>query len=75
MVEHQLVVIAFYNSCNIRDEVYRGWEGDGVGVGAGGKPKAAYTIHKETNYNVVSSVEHRNSYSQPDRPRRSSAAV
>ena len=27
----------------------------------GGNPKAGYTIHKETNYNTVSSVGHRNS--------------
>ena len=40
-------------------------------LGVCGKPKAGYTIHKETNYNVVSLVGHRNSYSQPGRPRRS----
>ena len=51
---------SFYNSCNIMHEVYRGWM-----LGMGEKPKAGYTIHKETNYNVVSSVGHRNSYSQP----------
>ena len=32
------------------DEVYRGWV-----LGVGGKPKASNTIHKETNYNAVSS--------------------
>ena len=46
-----------------------------MGVGVGGKPKAGYTIHKETNSSVVSSVGHRNCHSQPGRPRRSSAAV
>ena len=60
------------------DEVYRGWAGGrGVGwvLGVGGKPKAGDTIHKETNSSVVCSVLHRNSHSQPGRPRRSSAAV
>ena len=49
----------------------------GVGwvLGVGGKPKAGNTIHKETNSSVVCSVLHRNSHSQPDRPRQSSAAV
>ena len=46
-----------------------------IGGGHWGWVGAGYTIHKETNYNVVSSVGHRNSYSQPGRPRRSSAAV
>ena len=44
-------------------------------LGVGGKPKAGYIIHKETNSSVVSSVAHRNCHSQPGRPRRSSAAV
>ena len=61
------------------DEVYRGWVGgwEGVGwvLGVGGKPKAGNTIHKETNSSVVCSVLHRNSHSQPGRPRWSSAAV
>ena len=61
------------------DEVYRGWVvGVGGGwwvLGVGGKPKAGNTIHKETNSSVVCSVLHRNSLSQPGRPRRSSAAV
>ena len=50
--------MAFFNSCNIRDEVYRGWEGGGVGVD--GKPKAGNTIHKEANSNAMFSVGHRN---------------
>ena len=53
------------------DEVYRGWEGGGVG----GKPKAGNTIHNKINSSVVCSVLHRNSHSQPGGPRRSSAAV
>ena len=60
------------------DEVYRGWvgrRGMGWALGVGGKPKAGNTIHKETNSSVVCSVLHRNSHSQPGRPRRSSAAV
>ena len=61
------------------DEVYRGWGGgrEGVGwaLGVGGKPKAGNTIHKETNSSAVCSVLHRNSHSQPGRPRRSPAAV
>ena len=54
-----------------------GWGGMGVGwaLGVGGKPKAGNTIHKETNSSVVCSVLHRNSNSQPGRPRRSPAAV
>ena len=44
-------------------------------LGVGGKPKAGGTIHKETNSSVVCSVLHRNSHSQPGRPRRSPAAV
>ena len=49
--------------------------GGGRVLGVGGKPKAGSTIHKETNSSAVCSVLHRNSYSQPGRPRRSSAAV
>ena len=64
--------------------------GGGWVLGVGGKPKAGYTIHKETHSsNVFSvghshkethssnvlSVGHRNSHSQPGRPRRSLAAV
>ena len=52
-----------------------GWEGGGVGVGVGGKPKAGHTIHKETHSSNVFSVGHRNSHSQPGRPRRPLAAV
>ena len=44
-------------------------------LGVGGKPKAGNTIHKETNSSVVCSVLHRNSHSQPGRPRQSPAAV
>ena len=56
------------------DELYRGgWVGGALG--AGGKPKAGNTIHKEANSSAVSSVGHRNRHSQPGRPRRSSAAV
>ena len=53
-----------------------GWAG-GVGwvLGADGKPKAGYTIHKETHSSNVFSVGHRNSHSQPGRPRRLLAAV
>ena len=65
-------MIVFYNSCNIMDEVYRGWAG---GRGVGGKPKAGNTIYKETNSSAVCSVLHRNSHSQPGRPRWSPAAV
>ena len=66
---------SFFNSCNIRDEVYRG-----VGSGReGGKPKAGNTIHKVANSSAVSSVGHRNwhrkCHCQPGRTRRSSAAV
>ena len=60
------------------DEVYRGWAGGrGVGwvLGVGGKLKAGNTIHKETNSSAVCSVLHRNSHSQPGRPRQSPAAV
>ena len=60
----------FYNSCNIMDELYRGWA-----LGVGGKPKAGNTIHKETNSSAVSSVGHRNCHSQLGRHRRSSAVV
>ena len=49
--------------------------GKAGGGEVGWKLKAGYTNHKETNYNVVSSVGHRNSYSQPGRPRWSSAAI
>ena len=39
--------MVFFNSCNIRDEVYRGGrEGGGVGAGVGRKPKVGNTIHK-----------------------------
>ena len=71
-------MVAFYNSCNITDEVYRGWAGGrGVGwaLGAGGKPKAGNTIHKEANSSAVSSVGHTNCHSLPGKTRRSSAAV
>ena len=44
--------------------------GGGRALGAGGKPKAGNTIHKETNSSAVSSVGHRNCHSQPGRPRR-----
>ena len=66
-------MVFFYNSCNITDEVYRGGQVRGGGVG--GKPKAGNTIHKEANNSAVSSVGHRNWHSQPGRMRRSSAAV
>ena len=59
-------MVGFYNSCNIRDEIYRGWVGGrgmGLALGAGEKPKSEHNIHKETNYNVVSSVGHRDSCS------------
>ena len=36
-------VIVFFNSCNIRDEVYRGWAGGRGVFGVGGKPKAGNT--------------------------------
>ena len=51
--------------------------GRGVGwvLGMGGKSKAGYTIHKKTHSSNVFSVGHRNSHSQPGRPRRSLAAV
>ena len=55
-----------------------GWAGGrGVGwaLGAGGKPKAGNTIHKEANSSAVSSVGHINCHSQPGRTRQSSAAV
>ena len=52
-----------------------GREGVGWVLGVGGKPKAGYTIHKETHSSNVFSVGHRNSHSQPGRPRRSLAAV
>ena len=47
----------------------------GGAFGVGGKPKAGYTIHKETHSNHVSSVGHRNSHSQSGRLRRSLTAV
>ena len=49
----------------------------GVGwvLGAGGKPKAGNTIHKEAYSSAVSSVGHINCHSQPGRTRQSSAAV
>ena len=65
-------------SCNIRDEVYRGWTGGrGAGwvLGVVGKLKAGNTIHKEANGSAVSSVGHRNYHSQPGRTRQSSAAA
>ena len=43
--------------------------------GAGGEPKAGYTIHKETDSSSVSPVGHRNSHSRHGRPRRSLAAA
>ena len=49
--------------------------GGGWALGAGGKPKAGKTIHREANSSAVSSVGHRNHHSQPGRTRRSSAAV
>ena len=49
--------------------------GSGRVLGAGGKPKAGNTIHKETNSSAVPSGGHRNRHSQPGRARRSSAAV
>ena len=70
-------MVVFYNSCNITDEVYRGWVGIGGGwaLGVGGKPKAGNTIHKEANSSAVPSVGNRNCHSQPGKARRSSAAV
>ena len=73
-------VVVFLNSCNITDEVYRGWVGGWEGVGwvlgvVHGKPKAGNTIHKEANSSAVSSVGHRNCHSQPGKTRRLSAAV
>ena len=63
-------VIIFFNSCNIRDEVYRGWA-----LGVGGKPKTGNTIHKEANSSAMSSVGHRSCHSQPGGMRQLSAAV
>ena len=37
------------------------WEGVGLVVAVGGKPKAGYTIHRHRD--IVSSVKHRNSHS------------
>ena len=45
-----------------------------MGVGGGWEAEGGYTIHKETNSSAVCSVLHRNSHSQPGRPRRSPAA-
>ena len=44
-------------------------------VGAGEKPKAGKSIHNDTNSSIVFSVGHRNSHSQPGRPRQSLAVV
>ena len=44
-------------------------------MGAGGEPKASYTIHKETDSSSVSPVGHGNSHSRHGRPRRSLAAA
>ena len=52
-----------------------GGRGEGWAVGAGGEPKAGYTIHKETDSSSVSPVGHRNSHSQHGGPRRSLAAA
>ena len=52
-----------------------GWVGVGGRLGAGGEPKAGYTIHKETDSSSVSPVGHRNSHSRHGRPRRSLAAA
>ena len=52
-----------------------GGRGEGWAVGAGGEPKAGYTIHKETDSSSVSPVGHRNSHSGHGRPRRSLAAA
>ena len=49
--------------------------GGGRALGVGGKPKAGYTIHKDTHSSNVFSVGHRNSHSQPGRLRRLLAAV
>ena len=49
--------------------------GGGWGGWVGGKPKAGRTIHREAKGSTVCSVRHRNSDSQPGRPRRSLAAV
>ena len=71
-------VIGFFNSCDIRDEVYREWAG-GRGVEwvlvVGGKLKAGNIIYKEANSSAMSSVGHRNYHSQPGWMRRLSAAV
>ena len=53
--------MVFFNSCNIRDDIYRGWAGGrGVGwaLGVGGKAKAGNTIHKEAKSSALSSVGH-----------------
>ena len=52
-----------------------GGRGEEWAVGAGGEPKAGYTIHKETDSSSVSPVGHRNSHSRPGRPRRPLAAT
>ena len=51
-----------------------GGRGEGWAVGAGGDPKAGYTIHKEAD-SSVSPVGHRNSHSRLGRPRRQLAAT
>ena len=45
-----------------------GWAGGG---GVGRKPKAGNTIHNEIDSSIVFPVGHRNSHSQPGRPKRS----
>ena len=52
-----------------------GGRGEGWAVGAGGEPKAGYTIHKEIDSSSVSPVGHRNSHSRLGRPRRPLAAT
>ena len=44
-------------------------------LGMGGKLKAGNTIHNEADSSNVFSVGHRNSHSQPGRPRRSLQGV
>ena len=60
------------------DSVYRGWAGrKGVGwvVGAGGEPKAGFSIHLTGKAAIVCPLKCTNSHSSLVRPIRSPAAV
>ena len=70
MVEHQLVIVVF-NSCNIRDEVYRGE----VGVGGGWEAEGGQHHPQGGKQQCCVLSRAQKLHSQPGRTRQSSAAV